>query len=118
MKTKDFFANAEELTGKCLALLKARNDKYNDDRGDRLGNFKRAAELLHSNPLQAAAGHASKHIICLQDMIASGEAFPKEQWEEELMDNLNYILLMYNILQEMEDDLISAEQTPKPRGKG
>lgn len=119
MDTKQFFQNAETLTNKCLSLLKKRNDKYNDDRGDRLGNFKRAAELLHTNPLQAAAGHASKHIICLQDMIASGEAYPREQWEEELMDNLNYILLMYNVLEEMDEELIAAApEPPAPKKSG
>lgn len=118
MVKKELLTNAEELVNRALVILKGRNDKYNIGDEDRLGQFKRAANLQHITPLQAAAGHASKHIVCLQDMIASGEAYPRSVWEEELVDNLNYILLMHNVINEMEDELICAEPAPaKPKAK-
>jgi hypothetical protein len=65
--------------------------------GDRLSNFKRAAEFLDCTPEKALWGFVSKHIIALNDFIADlekGRMTPIEQWEEKIGDIRNYMVLL------------------------
>lgn len=75
---------------------KAREYAY----GDRLSNFKRAAEIQRITPAQAAWNFLMKHIVSIQDMIESGDPYPREQWDEKLGDAINYLILIEAIVNE------------------
>lgn len=61
---------------------------------DRLANFRKAAHLQSSNMKQALQGMQAKHIVSISDMIASGEDYPQEVWDEKIGDALVYYLLL------------------------
>ena len=81
------------------AVLKSKATEYAHG-GDRLSNFKDAAELNGCTPEQALWGFVTKHIIALKDFIKSGETRPLEQWEEKIGDIQNYMVLLEAIVSE------------------
>lgn len=62
--------------------------------GDRLHNFKVAAEFLGGTPEQALWGMAVKHLVSISDMVRSGETYSEAMWDEKLGDALNYLILL------------------------
>ncbi len=70
--------------------------------GDRLSNFKRAADTLRCTPEAALLGFVTKHITALYDFVA---ALPDgnitlEQWAEKTGDIRNYMLLLDGLIEE------------------
>ena len=70
--------------------------------GDRLHNFKVAAAVQGISPMAALAGMMAKHTVSVYDMIGTGETYPMELWEEKIKDNINYLFLLWALLQEVE----------------
>lgn len=68
--------------------------------GDRLHNFKVAAAVQGISPMAALAGMMAKHTVSVYDMIGTGETYPMELWEEKIKDNINYLFLLWALLQE------------------
>jgi hypothetical protein len=67
---------------------------------DRLHNFKRAAEILHTTPQQALAGMFVKHLVSVLDLI-EGLVLPTTQLiNEKIGDAINYLILLEAILKE------------------
>jgi hypothetical protein len=62
--------------------------------GDRLSNFKRAAEFQHVPATQVCWNFAMKHLVSIQDLVESGEAHPEEVWEEKIGDYVAYGILL------------------------
>jgi hypothetical protein len=76
--------------------------EYADD-ADRLHNFKIAGPLLHMTPIGACGGFMAKHTISIYDMIAgveSGVTYSLAQWEEKIKDHINYLFLLWGLLNE------------------
>ena len=73
--------------------------------GDKLYNFKRAAEVSGKTPLECLQGMKLKHDVSILDMLAD-EADPSkgphslELWEEKISDDINYHILMLALLYE------------------
>lgn len=82
---------------------------------DRLANFRKAAHLQGINMKQALQGMQAKHIVSIADMIASGEDYPQEVWDEKIGDALVYFLLLTTVVIEeksvgwTEDDLTNND---------
>lgn len=68
--------------------------------GDRLHNFRLAAELNDQTMEQACWGFATKHLISVVDMVKSGDVYPMEVWDEKLGDLSNYLYLLKAIVVE------------------
>ena len=64
--------------------------------GDRLHNFKVAAELQNCSVPAALAGMMAKHTISVYDMCKdpNWEDFSLSLWEEKLGDHINYLFLL------------------------
>ena len=72
---------------------------------DKLWNFYRAAEVDRISPVEALRGMHLKHRVSVLDMLDDlmiDKHHPKELWVEKLTDTLNYYILMWAILQEVE----------------
>lgn len=82
---------------KCRRIMNSRKGVYAPG-ADRLSNFKCAAELQNITQLNAVLGMMSKHVVAIGDMAgienASGELFSLEQWDEKIIDNINYLLFL------------------------
>lgn len=75
---------------------------------DRLSNFKQAAALRQTTPLDALGGMVAKQIVSIFDMILTFT--PSEPnyllWDEKITDVINYMILL--------DALIIESKLSKP----
>ena len=84
------------------AVLLAKAGEYAAD-GDRLHNFKRAAHLQGITPVGALSGMMCKHTVSIYDLIngyEEGRAIEPELWDEKIIDNINYLILLRAVLRE------------------
>jgi len=76
-------------------------------RGDnKLYNFFRSAEIDGITPVEALRGMDLKHRTSISDMLDDlnkGITFPREIWEEKLTDHINYQILLWAILVELNN---------------
>ena len=79
--------------------IKAKEYAY----GDRLSNFKRAAEIQHTAPEQVCLNFFMKHFVSIQDMVESGRVYEEAQWREKLGDAINYLILLECIVLEARE---------------
>jgi hypothetical protein len=89
---------------KVEAILGVKANEYAAD-ADRLHNFKTAADLKGESPRQALAGMLAKHTVSVYDMAMSDRSFPMKQWDEKIIDHINYLILLMAIVQEEMDGL-------------
>lgn len=92
MKTIQFNNIVQEQQKRCTDILIAKAKEYATE--DRLHNFKVAAELQMTTPINALAGMLAKHTVSIYDMCRSGRSCSMEMWEEKITDHINYLLLL------------------------
>lgn len=81
--------------------------------GDRLYNFKRAAEILRQTPQQALAGMLMKHVVSVLDLVEGSIPATEHMINEKIGDAINYMILLEALLKEeevQEDSETSNEQ--------
>jgi len=74
-------------------------------RGDRLSNFKTAATRLNCTPERALLGMLEKHSTAIFDYVNDlevGRRMPLEQWQEKIIDSINYLVLLLALATERE----------------
>lgn len=71
--------------------------------GDRLSNFKRAAEIQRIAPEQACWNFLMKHLVSIQDMVESRREYSRAQWDEKIGDAINYLILLEAIVSERSE---------------
>ncbi len=101
-----------EMVDKSRAILLNKAAEYATD-GDRLINFKQAAHLEGIKQSTALAGMMAKHTVSIYNMISQyekGVTFTQEKWDEKIIDNFNYLILLQAILTEEKTngDIICA----------
>lgn len=88
----------------CAALLTQKNEEYGSV-GDRLHNFKRAAQIKGCDPVEALDGMALKHEVSLRDMKDRMATQPDyvpslTLVSEKISDMINYLLLFEALIEE------------------
>lgn len=73
--------------------------------GDKLHNFKRAAEVSGLTSLECLQGMKLKHDVSILDMLNDLQdpehiEYTREKWEEKIGDDINYLILMLALLYE------------------
>ena len=68
--------------------------------GDRLYNFKRAADVLRQTPQQALAGMFMKHLVSVLDLVEGSIPATEAMVNEKLGDAINYLILLEAIFKE------------------
>lgn len=105
----DFFNSViEGQIENCREMLIKKAEEYATE--DRLHNFKVAAEMQGIEMDQALAGMMAKHTVSIYDMIASGDPYPQDQWEEKITDHINYLLLLKAIVANRFRSVDAAEK--------
>lgn len=83
---------------------------------DRLGNFKRAGEVLGVSSPQALMGIASKHLVKTLDIVKmyeDGGIIPtKEQSRETFGDLRNYLYLLEALFLDIRREKLNRQSTP------
>jgi len=92
MKTEQFNSIIEEQQKRCTDILITKAKEYATE--DRLHNFKVAAVLQMTTPINALAGMMAKHTVSIYDMCRSGQTYSEEMWNEKITDHINYLLLL------------------------
>jgi hypothetical protein len=68
------------------------------DPEDRLSNFKKAAGIRGTNPVDALVGMLVKHFVSVSDMAKYPAAQSLDKWDEKLRDIRNYTYLLKAVL--------------------
>lgn len=106
MKTDQFNTIIENQQKRCMDVLVNKAKEYATE--DRLHNFKVAAGLQMTTPINALAGILSKHTVSIYDMCRSGKNYPQEMWDEKITDHINYLLLLKALTVEEAERMISC----------
>jgi len=102
MKKEAFDLNLNELFDKSKTILTNKAEGYanNKTTDDRLYNFKAQAEFLNSKPQRELLSLYMKHFIVIRDWIINGQEYSYNEFEERVIDCINYLILFY--MQEKE----------------
>ncbi len=88
----------ETQFNKCKDLLVVKGYEYARE-DDRLACFKKAAALQNTYPSRALFGMLTKHLVSLAEMCESPiECFTAEQWSEKITDSMNYLVLLWALV--------------------
>jgi len=100
MTNEEFNYLVEDAIEDIRQTLSKKGEEY--AYGDRLSNFKQAAEFLGCTPEQALWGFVTKHIVALGDFIREFPDKPisKKQWLEKTGDIRCYTILLEGLLWE------------------
>jgi len=99
MTQKQFEEIFSTTVKECKSLLIDKSKVY-AEHGDRLSNFHDAANYLGCKPSQALLSFLTKHLIALKTKIHSNEIFTTEQFDENIIDIINYMILLRAVLWE------------------
>ena len=99
MTTPEFNKIVEDLTDQIKSTLIRKQAEYNLD-DDRLSVFKRAAGIQQQTTAQALLGMMTKHVVSIYDYVEQNKKFTEALAREKICDNLNYLILLYAVLQE------------------
>lgn len=98
--TRDVFnQHLQHMQEVTVDTLMNKAKEYATD-GDRLHNFKVAASVQGISPTAALAGMMAKHTVSVYDMIGTGQVYPLDLWEEKIKDSINYLFLLWALLNE------------------
>jgi len=68
--------------------------------GDRLYNFKRAAEISRTSPQKALLGMFMKHLVSVLDLVEGSIPATEYMVNEKIGDAINYLILLEATLKE------------------
>lgn len=99
MNKQTFNELVEEYLERCKSVLQAKDAEYSSET-DRLHNFVMAGKYKSESPREALFGMLVKHWVSIADMCQSGKHYPEALWDEKLVDNINYTLLLKALLRD------------------
>ena len=100
MSPEDFTEVVRRRLIRCEFVLVPKGHEYSRG-GDRLHNFKKAAEIEKTTPEKALLGMAMKHIVSIMDMVEDLPTLPAEETQaEKFTDAINYLLLLEALIEE------------------
>jgi|WetSurMetagenome_2_1015567.scaffolds.fasta_scaffold339680_2 hypothetical protein len=100
MVSKEFDVILEQRIMNIRKVLGTKAKEYATEGGDRLYNFKRAAEILRVTPQKALAGMLMKHLVSVLDLIEGTLQPTTERIDEKVGDAINYLVLLEALLKE------------------
>ena len=106
MNPKTFNAYANSLMSQAAKLRNVKMEEYVAE-VDRLANFRKAANLTNQSIPASIAGMMVKHTVSIYDMIdaefgtfQTDSPHSLEMWREKIIDQINYLLLLYAAVRE------------------
>lgn len=109
MTSEVFNQHLKHMQNVSVDTLTAKASEYATD-GDRLHNFKVAASVQGISPTEALGGMMAKHTVSVYDMIGTGEVYPLDLWEEKIKDSINYLFLLWALLNEETEKQTIGDQ--------
>lgn len=99
MKTSMFEHYMLTMEKQTVETLRKKAEEYAAG-GDRLHNFRAAAQLQGVTLLQALGGMMVKHTVSVYDLIADGKPHAPALWAEKIGDHINYLYLLWAAVME------------------
>lgn len=90
----------ESMIGHCGQILLKKHKEYATE--DEFHNFNVAAALQDVTPQQALIGMMDKHVVSVHDLVnehAEGRNIPADVWREKIGDNINYLLILWAMVE-------------------
>lgn len=106
MDAKVFEKLSGDIVVHCMATLNTKGEEYSRE-GDRLWNFKRAAEKRRKTPAEALLDMKVKHDVSVDDIVDAlrcGRVPSKEAMLEKIGDSINYLLLLAGLIEEAREE--------------
>jgi hypothetical protein len=105
MKNEDFNTMVEETLNKCKTILGEKKKVYATE--DRFHNFKERQKMLRvHSPIDVAFNDFTKHFQAYKDkieMYGGLRIFTLDQFDENIIDMINYLLLMRGMIIEIKE---------------
>lgn len=95
-RPRTYQEHIEDMLGHCEGTLLLKYSEYATE--DDFHNFNVAASLQNVTPQQALIGMMDKHVVSVHDLVnehAEGREIPLEKWKEKIGDNINYLLILW-----------------------
>ena len=103
MKSEELYKIVnEEILPDCFGIMRTKGMAYSG-KEDKLGNFKRVAQLLKQTPLMVWFVYFTKHFDAIASYIR-GEYKDSEPIEGRIKDGINYFFLLYGLIKEKENE--------------
>lgn len=103
MNHEQFATLADNRLNHCRQVMVEKAKEYSRN-GDRLHNFKRAADMDGTTPTRSLWGMWKKHLVSIADMIDDlddGKVPSESMVAEKLGDNINYSILLEGLIEEL-----------------
>ena len=105
MNNQEFEVVFNETIELCRGLMLNKNEEYARN-SDKLHNFKQSGNFRNQRPEVALAGMMMKHTTSIYDYIddhVNKKIHSLEDWDEKIIDHINYLILLRAILFETEE---------------
>lgn len=106
MRRSEFDQFVDDTFSKCSKVLKLKGEDYTPTQpdADRLYQFYQMASMRSVSPVEAVemAGlvkHISRMFLLL-DNVRRGRVEPLEEWDKNLIDVINYVILLRAVVKE------------------
>ena len=86
-----------DMLNTCKNVLVNKHKEYATNEDD-FHNFNSAAVLQDVTPEKALIGMMDKHVVSVHDLVnkaSKGSEIPLETWKEKIGDNINYLLILW-----------------------
>lgn len=88
----------EELINKALEVSDRKGRDYTIGSSDAHENFKSVAERTGLTPIQVLGIYLMKHQDAISNYIKVGGQFESEPIQERIIDNINYLMLLWGLI--------------------
>ena len=99
MNAIEFEKIVDEQVKRSVDILVVKAKEYASEE-DRLHNFKQAASIQVTTPINACAGIMVKHTVSVFDMCRADKTYSLDMWNEKITDSINYLLLLRALVEE------------------
>ncbi len=116
MRPEEFNKIFEDTIQRCFKMLNKKEREYSAN-NDRLVQFKIAGALNMTNPVEALAGMMIKHTTKLYMMSKSYSSFTLDEWDEVIIDHINYLILLRAFFYPLRSSPIKKDDMAKSEVK-
>jgi len=99
MKNSEFYALVEKVLDDCVGIMRSKGDVYAGKDQDKFANFNRLAAKLGLNRVKIWMVYFQKHMDAIESFLR-GEYGDPEPIEGRIKDAINYLLILYGMIQE------------------
>jgi ABC-type antimicrobial peptide transport system permease subunit len=100
----------KELFELACNTSKVKGNDYTRGSEDVLANFKNVANKLNLDPKQVLLVYMDKHQDAIANYIKSNGQSESEPIKMRIVDNINYLFLLYGLIEEQKDKIIEENR--------